>query len=82
MLHTEFGMLNIRLYVDYILMLTDRNIMITWIKHELKDGYETIFIDTSQSFTNLRMVVSKNKNCLIDMHMAGYIEKLLVYWGK
>ena len=78
MLHTEFGMLIIILYVDDILMLADRKILITWLERELEDEYETIVIDTSDTFTYLGMVVAKDENCVINMHMIGYIENILV----
>ena len=82
MLHTEFETLINILYVDDILMLADRKILITWLEHELEDEYETIVIDTSDTFTYLGMVVSKDENCVIDMHMIGYIENILVDWAK
>ena len=82
MLHTEFGVLIIILYVDDILMLADRKIMITWLEQELEDEYETIVIDTSQTITYLGIVVSKDENCATDTYITGYIENLLVKWAK
>ena len=81
MLHTEFGMLIIILHVDDILILFNKKILITWLERELEDEYETIVINTSDTFTYLGMVVARDEKCFINMHMIGYIENILVDWA-
>ena len=56
--------------------------MITCLEHELEDEYELIVIDTFNTFTYLGVVVTKYENCVINMHMIGYIENTLVNWAK
>ena len=79
-LETKTRVLIIILYVDDVLLLADKEIMITWLLNELELEYKTIVSDTSDSFTYLGMVVTKHKDMSITIHMGGYIENMLAKW--
>jgi hypothetical protein len=74
---TRNGTIIIILYVDDILVLSDSEEDIVWLKGELEKEYETLSIETSDSFTYLGMVLHKQKDGTIQVRMPGYIEMTL-----
>ena len=70
------------IYVGDILILIDKEIMVTWLMRKLEEEYDTIMSDTSDSFTYLGMVVSKLKDATLTVHMGGYIENMLKEWEE
>ena len=79
---TRNGTIIIILYVDDILVLSDSEEDIGWLKGELEKEYETLSIETSDSFTYLGMVLHKQKDGTIQVHMPGYIEMTLNEYQK
>ena len=62
----------IMLYVDDILMLADNKKSINWLYCKLEEEYETVDIDTLESFTYLGMVLSTEPNGMALVNMKGY----------